>query len=258
MDAYLCSLQARSPTVQPPQETRPTQEWQKVSRSRAARPRVVEAPQVHLANRFEALAAVTEKDRANASGADDVTPHATWNGQRTNTSRKKRQVLIIGDSILRGLEGPICRPDPMTWEVCFMPGAWVRDITESIPAYIRPTDQYPMVVIHVGMNDAARGNLNRIMKDFEALGAKLKEMGVQVVFSSLLPVSRRGRRHDACIGEVSQHLWSWCRQAGLGFLDNDPCFWVGDLLGWDGLHLSRKGKRVFSSRLADLVQQALN
>ena len=42
-----------------------------------------------------------------------------------------------------------------------------------IPAYIRPADQYPMVVIHVGTNDMAKGNPDCIMKNFKALEDKL-------------------------------------------------------------------------------------
>ena len=32
--------------------------------------------------------------------------------KKTKKTKKKRRVIVIGDSFLRGTEGPICRPDP--------------------------------------------------------------------------------------------------------------------------------------------------
>ncbi|XP_059585868.1 uncharacterized protein LOC132251171 [Alligator mississippiensis] len=105
---------------------------------------------------------------------------------------------------------------------------------------IQPTDYYPMVLIHVGTNDAARSPDHLVMDD-HALGGMLREIGAQVVFSSVLPVSGRGRRHVTCIRETNWRLWEWCLKAGFGFLDNNPHNRTRDMLRWDGLHLSPTG-----------------
>ena len=42
---------------------------------------------------------------------------------------------------------------------------------------IQPTDYYPVVLVHVGTNDAARSNPDRLMEDYHALGCVLREMG---------------------------------------------------------------------------------
>ena len=122
---------------------------------------------------------------------------------------------------------------------------------------IQPTNYYPMVLVHVGTNDVARSP-DRLMEDYHALGCILKEMGAQVVFSSMLPVSGRGRWHETSITETNWRLQEWCFKEGFGFLSHDRHITTRDMLGWDGLHLSPKGKHVFSSRLADLLRQALN
>lgn len=93
-----------------------------------------------------------------------------------------------------------------------------------------------------------------------SMGAGLKGLGAQVVFSSILPVSGYGLRRDRRIYVVNQRLQHWCRQEGFGFHDHSPLFGErgSELLGRDGLHLSPLGRRLFSARLADLLHRALN
>ncbi|XP_059578976.1 uncharacterized protein LOC132248784 isoform X3 [Alligator mississippiensis] len=81
---------------------------------------------------------------------------------------------------------------------------------------------------------------------------------VLIIGDSILRVTGRGRRQENCIRETNWWLRQWCLEAGFGFLDNDPHITTRDILSWDGLHLSPKGKRVVSSRLADLLRRALN
>jgi len=44
----------------------------------------------------------------------------------------------------------------------------------------------------MGTNDTARSSLSSIKKDYRALGVAVWDSGVQVVFSSVLPVKGRG------------------------------------------------------------------
>ncbi|XP_075757100.1 uncharacterized protein LOC142818831 isoform X1 [Pelodiscus sinensis] len=173
------------------------------------------------------------------------------------TARRKRRVVVVGDSLLRGTEAPICRPDSSSREVCCLPGARIRDVTEALSRIIRPSDYYPMLLIHVGTNDTARCDTERIKCGYRALGVRVKEFGAQVVFSSILPVKGRGPGRERCILEVNAWLRRWCRQEGFGFLDHGVLFQEG-LLGGDGVHLSRSGKALFGHRLANLVRRALN
>ena len=111
--------------------------------------------------------------------------------------KTKRKVFVVGDSILWGTEGAICRPDPLAREVCCYPGACIRDIAERIPQLLRPTDHYPMLLIHVGTNDMARSTPSQVMRHYRELGAGLRDLGAQVVFSSILPVSGYGGRGES-------------------------------------------------------------
>jgi len=72
---------------------------------------------------------------------------------QTTSTRKKRRVR--GNFLLRGTEGPICWTDPSLSEVCCLPRAWVKDITRKLPSLVRPSDYYPLLLFHVGGNEAA-------------------------------------------------------------------------------------------------------
>ena len=62
----------------------------------------------------------------------------------TTSDRKKRRTVIIGDSLLKGTEGPICHSNLSHRKVCCPPGAWVRDVARNITRLVKPSDYYPL------------------------------------------------------------------------------------------------------------------
>ena len=83
----------------------------------------------------------------------------------TSSSKKKRRVIVVGDSVLRGTEGP-CVDQTHTIEVCCLPGARVRDIKRKITSLVRPSDYYPLLVIQAGINEVVERSLKSLKKDF--------------------------------------------------------------------------------------------
>lgn len=63
---------------------------------------------------------------------------------RTSATRKACKVLVIGDSLLRGTEAPICCPDSFSREVCCLPGARICNVTERLPSQITICSYYSM------------------------------------------------------------------------------------------------------------------
>jgi len=59
------------------------------------------------------------------------------------------------ETLLKGREGPICRADPPHREVCCLPGAWVREITRKLPTLEQSSDDYPLLLLHVGGDEVA-------------------------------------------------------------------------------------------------------
>jgi len=108
------------------------------------------------------------------------------------------------------------------------------------------------------MNDTASQNLGRIKKDFKALWVQANSIGAQVLFSSILPAGGKRAATNRCIMNINSWLCGWCCHEGLGFYDNGTFFNDYNLLGMDGIQLSRRGKRICGRRLTSLVWQTLN
>jgi len=97
--------------------------------------------------------------------------------------KKKRRVIVIGDCLLRGTEGPICRPDPSHREGCCLPGARVRDVSRKLAGLVQPSDYYLLLVMQVGSDKMAERSPKAIKRDFRALGGLVEGSGAQEVFS---------------------------------------------------------------------------
>ena len=147
----------------------------------------------------------------------------------------------MGDSQLCGIEAQVCREDPWTRQGCCLPGAQIRDGTEGLPKLIKPTDTHPFLLIHVGTNNVAKWSYKEIKTDFEALGGKLKNIGAQIVFSSILPILGTGLEGERKILWVNDWLHSWIRHESFGFWEHELCNLEDGLLVRDGLHLTRAG-----------------
>ncbi|CAJ0940268.1 unnamed protein product [Ranitomeya imitator] len=220
---------------------------------------VEKSPTTQLKNRYQIF--VEDEDGTPKNEAIPASKKEKGTQQQVTakgTAKKQRRVVVVGDSLLRGTEAAICRPDITAREVCCLPGAMIKDVTDRIPKLFSSKDVHPFLLIHVGTNDTARKDLPTIYKDFEELGKKVKELDAQVVFSSILPVDGHGTRRWNRILDANNWLRRWCRQQGFGFLDHGVSYWYDGLLARDGLHLKKPGKHTFARRLATLIRRALN
>ena len=162
------------------------------------------------------------------------------------------------DPLLWGTEAPICQLDQTSREICCLLGARIRVVVEGLPKLIRPSDYYPLLLFHVGTNDTATENLDSIKSDYRALGPVVKGMRAQVVFSSILPSRGKGARRRALIGQVNNWLQNWCWRPGFGSYDHRTLFTDQCLFGRDGILLTKKGKAIFTIRMADFIRKDLN
>ena len=88
----------------------------------------------------------------------------------TASVRKEGRVIMVGDSLLRGTEGPICRPDLSHQKVCCHPEAWVRDVTRKLPGLVRSTDYFPLLIVQMGSDEIGQRSLQTMKRDFRGLG----------------------------------------------------------------------------------------
>ena len=176
---------------------------------------------------------------------------------KTASTKKDRRVIVVGDSLLRGTEGPICRPDPTRREVCCLPGARVRDVARKLPNLVRPSDYYPLLIVQAGSDDIDERSLKAIKRDFRGLGRLVDGAGVQVVFSSIPAVAGRGTERTRKAHLINTWLRGWCQHRNVGFFDHGALYSAPGLMAADG-SLSLRGKRILAQELAGLVERALN
>jgi len=94
-------------------------------------------------------------------------PHLALKPHR---QRKKQQVTVVGDSLLKGAKGAMCRPDLLHGEVCCLPGGWVKDVRKKLPSLVQPSVYCPLLLFQVGSDDTGRTSLKTVKKDSRALG----------------------------------------------------------------------------------------
>jgi len=167
-------------------------------------------------------------------------------------------LLVWTHSLLKGMEGPICRLDPSHREVCCLPGARVRDVARKLPGLVQPSDYYPLLVMQVGGDEIMERSRKAIKRDFRALGRFVEGSGAQVVFSSIPSVAGKSTESGRRTHLINSWLRDWCRQWNFGFCDHGEVYMAPGLLATDGVQLSQRGKRILAHELAGLIERALN
>jgi len=110
----------------------------------------------------------------------------------------------------------------------------------------------------VGTSDTARSSLRSVQKVYRTLGVAARHSGIQVVFSSVLPVKVKRLERTSRIWQINKWLQDSCHIQGFSYLGHATHFEKPDLLTADEVHLSKQGKSIFGHRLAKLVKRALN
>lgn len=70
---------------------------------------------------------------------------------KTIFMRKKRQVMVVGGSLLRGTESPLCWISPPLCKISCLSWVWVKDITRKLSSLVRPLDYYLLLLFCVAM-----------------------------------------------------------------------------------------------------------
>lgn len=68
---------------------------------------------------------------------------------RTGATKKKgKRVLVAGDSVLRGIEAPVCRPHKLSREVCCLLVVIIHDTKKMLLGMGKVTDYCPFLLFH--------------------------------------------------------------------------------------------------------------
>ena len=218
----------------------------------------IEEPQLlTLSNRSEVLAPCMDEEEG--CREDVLTDHCTVVQEAIREGGAKRQVVVVGDSIIRGIDSILCKPDRESRMVCCLPGARVRDISDRLERILEREGEDPVVVVHVGTNNIGKTRKEDLFLDYLALGTKLKNRSSRVIISGLLPEPRANWHRVEKIREVNTWLKEWCGKEGFHFMGHWHQYWDRrDLYRWDGLHLNQAGTSVLANRINRLVTRTLN
>ncbi|RMC19378.1 hypothetical protein DUI87_03988 [Hirundo rustica rustica] len=168
--------------------------------------------QVPLQNRYEVLDLEGQLDDLEENCLPSESPNYDSSERCITTSniKKKTRVIVVGDSLLRGTEGPLCRLDPSHRAVCCLPGARVQNITERLPALIQPSDYYPLLILQAGRDEIEKRSVKAIKRDFRALGQVIDRVGAQVVFCSVPLVAKENDERNWRTHTINKWLKGWC------------------------------------------------
>ncbi|CAM4506417.1 unnamed protein product [Lepidochelys kempii] len=194
--------------------------------------------------------------RENRNGKN-LQPEGTGDRLENSTVTRKRQVYVVGDSLLRRIDRPVTRADTENRRVCCLPGAKIQDVDLRLKRIVKGAGKNPLIILHVGTNDTARFSLESIKGVYARLGRTLKEIEAQVIFSGILPVPREGQQRCDKIMTINRWLRQWCYKEGFGMYGHWEAFMDRGKFSQDGLHLSREGNRLLGWRLAQLIKRAL-
>lgn len=124
-----------------------------------------------LQNRYEVLDFEGQADESGEEALPDVSPTSGQSVRQitATVTKKKRRVIVEGDSLLRETKDPVCQPDPSHREVCFLPEAQARDVAERLPGLIQPSDCCPLLVVLVGRDEVDEKSTRVTKEGFKAL-----------------------------------------------------------------------------------------
>lgn len=136
-------------------------------------------------------------------------------------------MIVVGDSLLRATEAPICQPDAHSRGVCCLPGACIRDVIEKLPSLVESTDYYLLLLFHVDTHtysNTTRNSLRSVKKTYRALGEVVRDSEVQVFFSSILLVKGKDFERASGLWQINDWLWDWCHTQGFSYLEGGTQF----------------------------------
>lgn len=90
--------------------------------------------------------------------------------------------------------------------------SYIQDVMERTERLVKPTNYYPFLLIHVGINYLVWHSLECIRSVYVVLDKKVKDLGKQIVFLSVIPLENCGLGREKRMLEINYWLCRWCDQ----------------------------------------------
>ena len=169
---------------------------------------------------------------------------------KNNNNKNKKVISIVGDSILKDIQGHDLSTDDHKVLIKSFSGATVN----CMHHYIKPTMMHKpdTIIIHCGTNDLKK------TKDTKEVAQKIADLAktaqsinenTSVMISSLTP---RNDRFKHQVNEVNDHLRKICNDMNIGYINHgnlDP----NSHLNRSRLHLNRSGTALASRNFKEHI-----
>ena len=159
----------------------------------------------------------------------------------------EKKVLIIGDSMMNGINEKGLSKNGNNVKVRYFSGAKIDDINDKIEKLL---DEKPHVIIlHLGTNNSPDEASNTILDKLLSLKNKIEKMvpSCKVILSSLTPRLDNGKA-NLTIKRLNEHM----KQLKLEVMDNSNI--TTKDLGKKGLHLSTNGKAKLARNILNITK----
>ena len=161
----------------------------------------------------------------------------------TNERSSKGPVLLLGDSMIRGIQQRKFAPNRYVNKQTIAGGT--REMRQYIN-HMQERNDYDYIVIHSGTNDVGNLTANEIRINMENCLIKLKQRwpNSTIAISGLTYVPRDNSKNQL-IDEINYHYESICTEVGVTFIDSKrvTCDNYGNLIEqvfYDDVHLNNK------------------
>ena len=179
----------------------------------------------------------------NDSNKEDKIRGNTSNYKKRNNSIskiKKRAVVILGDSIVKNVNGRQLSKSLSNEKVSVksFPGA----TTKQMSTYVKPTleEKPDTIILHMGTNDLrSEDEPDKIANYIVDVAVACKQTGCEVIISALLP---RGDKFSDKAKEVNDNLKELCLSKSISLMEHRN-FHLNNIK----LHPNRKGSGILAS-----------
>ena len=159
---------------------------------------------------------------------------------------KKKTVLIVGDSMLNGIEESKLSKTRHI-RVQSIPGGKIDDIKENLNDLLH--EELQKVIIHVGTNNAMTDTPKEIFEKLISLKHQIESIlpKCEVTISNLIM-----RTDEPKASKINEEVNSFIKSASINFVENSNI--KGKQLGKRGLHLNIQGNKMFARNLLNAIR----
>ena len=165
---------------------------------------------------------------------------------KSRKKNKKRSIIIISDSMTRGIRGKKLAEHTYNQHVYVKTygGAKVGDMKyHAIPSMKYHPNH---IIFHMGTNEIRTNQTaEQIAKKIIKVCDSVQTTENAISVSGL--IYRNNDRENSKVDEINHCLLGLCSERGYYFLDNSNI--SRDKLNWDGLHLNKAGDAIFFNNL---------